>query len=84
MSLAPAHTGTCCPVVVTAADDAVRLHGGDTLDADGVTLHHLIGATVTCTDAADRIVALGVTDRSAVNVFQVLFFTLGVLYFVYI
>ncbi|XP_075750024.1 F-box/WD repeat-containing protein 8 isoform X3 [Rhipicephalus microplus] len=57
--------------VVSAAEDAVRLHAGERFEADGLTLHHLIGATVTCLDVSDAVIALGLTDRSAVNVFQV-------------
>uniref|UniRef100_A0A1E1XKZ9 Putative wd40 domain protein n=1 Tax=Amblyomma sculptum TaxID=1581419 RepID=A0A1E1XKZ9_AMBSC len=59
------------PPVVSAAEDAVRLHAGEQFQADGLPLHHLIGATVTCLDACETVIALGLTDRSAVNVFQV-------------
>lgn len=59
------------PPVVSAAEDAVRLHAGERFEADGVSMHHLIGATVTCLDVSPAVIALGVTDRSAVNVFQV-------------
>ncbi|CAN8014649.1 unnamed protein product [Ixodes persulcatus] len=69
--LVPSRTGARHPCVVSAADDAVRLHAGDCFEADGVTLHHMIGATVTCVDATEGVVALGVTDRTAVHVFQV-------------
>ncbi|CAN7942290.1 unnamed protein product [Ixodes hexagonus] len=71
IKLVPLRPGARHPCVVSAADDAVRLHAGDCFEADGVTLHHMIGASVTCVDATDGVVALGVTDRSAVHVFQV-------------
>ncbi|KAH9368661.1 hypothetical protein HPB48_004680 [Haemaphysalis longicornis] len=50
------------PPVVSAAEDAVRLHAGERFEADGVSMHHLIGATVTCLDASPAVIALGVTD----------------------
>lgn len=65
------------PPVVSAAEDAVRLHAGERFEADGVSMHHLIGATVTCLDASHAVIALGVTDRSAVNVFQVPLYEAG-------
>uniref|UniRef100_A0A131Y209 Putative wd40 domain protein n=1 Tax=Ixodes ricinus TaxID=34613 RepID=A0A131Y209_IXORI len=71
VKLVPSRTGARHPCVVSAADDAVRLHAGDCFEVDGVTLHHMIGATVTCVDATEGVVALGVTDRTAVHVFQV-------------
>ncbi|XP_064472228.1 F-box/WD repeat-containing protein 8-like [Ornithodoros turicata] len=57
-------------VLVSVAEDAVRMHSVSTFHDDGISLHHLIGATVTCLDATERIVAFGAIDRSAVNVFQ--------------
>lgn len=75
VKLVPLRPSARHPCVVSAADDAVRLHAGDCFEADGVTLHHMIGASVTCVDATDGVVALGVTDRSAVHVFQVPIYT---------
>ncbi|KAL3259487.1 hypothetical protein MRX96_002123 [Rhipicephalus microplus] len=71
VALLPIIHGHRQPPVVSAAEDAVRLHAGERFEADGLTLHHLIGATVTCLDVSDAVIALGLTDRSAVNVFQV-------------
>lgn len=71
VALLPIMHGHRQPPVVSAAEDAVRLHAGERFEADGLTLHHLIGATVTCLDVSDAVIALGLTDRSAVNVFQV-------------
>lgn len=71
VALLPFAHGRQQPPLVSAAEDAVRLHAGDQFEADGLPLHHLIGATVTCLDASDAVIALGLTDRSAVNVFQV-------------
>lgn len=71
VTLLPITHGRRQPPVVSAAEDAVRLHAGERFEADGLTLHHLIGATVTCLDASDAVIALGLTDRSAVNVFRV-------------
>lgn len=59
------------PPVLSAAEDAVRLHAGEQFQVDGLPLHHLIGATVTCLDACETVISLGLTDRTAVNVFQV-------------
>uniref|UniRef100_A0A131YWH2 F-box and WD-40 domain protein 8 n=1 Tax=Rhipicephalus appendiculatus TaxID=34631 RepID=A0A131YWH2_RHIAP len=71
VALLPIMHGQRQPPLVSAAEDAVRLHAGERFEADGLTLHHLIGATVTCLDASDAVIALGLTDRSAVNVFRV-------------
>ncbi|XP_065292370.2 F-box/WD repeat-containing protein 8-like [Dermacentor albipictus] len=71
VALLPTACGRQQPPLVSAAEDAVRLHARHQFEADGLSLHHLIGATVTCLDCSDAVIALGLTDRSAVNVFQV-------------
>lgn len=69
--LVPSVGGHQREAIISASDDAVRLHSADWFQDDGVAIHHLIGATVTCLDTTDSTVAFGVIDRSAVNVFQV-------------
>ncbi|XP_013780103.1 F-box/WD repeat-containing protein 8-like [Limulus polyphemus] len=62
--------------VAVATDTVIRMHRCSSKEDISYVLHHLIGSTVTCLDSCGEVLGAGITDRTAVNVFQIPLYSL--------
>ncbi|XP_076305127.1 F-box/WD repeat-containing protein 8-like [Tachypleus tridentatus] len=62
--------------VAVATDTVIRAHRCSSMEGISYVLHHLIGSTVTCLDSCGEVLGAGITDRTAINVFQIPLYSL--------